>query len=232
MKAYKEIFARYEEKYIIDIKTMEELISKYKDEIQEDYYAESMIQNIYYDTSDYIILRSALDKQHYKEKLRIRTYNDISDNSMVFIEIKKKSQGIVYKRRTSTPYNELKDIFDEDIDNQVIKEVKWLKSRYNLLPKLFISYFRHSFVGTKDSNFRVTFDTDIKWRPKDLKLQNTIYGYDITPDNAVVMEVKTGAGIPLWFVEFLDSHNIYPTNYSKYKACCIDMMERGIINVY
>ncbi len=64
-----------------------------------DSYGKHTISNIYFDTEDYCLIRRSLDKPLYKEKLRLRVYGLPKDDSESFIEIKKKFNGVVYKRR-------------------------------------------------------------------------------------------------------------------------------------
>lgn len=59
------------------------------------------ICNIYYDTIDDRLIRASIEKPVYKEKLRLRSYGTPDMNDNVFVEIKKKYNGIVNKRRTS-----------------------------------------------------------------------------------------------------------------------------------
>ena len=68
-----------------------------------DEYGESTICNIYYDTADYRLIRASLEKPAYKEKLRLRSYGTATPGGEVFLELKKKYKGIVYKRRITLP---------------------------------------------------------------------------------------------------------------------------------
>ncbi len=54
----------------------------------------------YLDTPDYELIRTSIEKPVYKEKVRLRCYGgSIDDSSTVFVEIKKKFESVVYKRR-------------------------------------------------------------------------------------------------------------------------------------
>lgn len=71
--------------------------------MEPDAFGAYTICNIYYDTADYRLIRASLDKPVYKEKLRLRSYGTPGENDRVFIELKKKFDGVVYKRRTAMP---------------------------------------------------------------------------------------------------------------------------------
>ena len=67
---------------------------------------EYRIYSIYYDTANHDVIRQNSSKPVYKEKLRIRSYDVPSGDSPVFVELKKKLLGTVYKRRISLKYSD------------------------------------------------------------------------------------------------------------------------------
>ena len=73
------------------------------------------IANIYFDTPDDYLIRASLSKPEYKEKLRLRAYGIPNRDSMVFLEIKKKFNGIVNKRRAVLTLEEASKIL-ENVD--------------------------------------------------------------------------------------------------------------------
>ena len=96
-----EVFNRYEKKYIIDEDTFHKLTYQIADYMNPDAYNRNgeayRISNIYYDTENDQLIRASIEKPVYKEKLRLRAYGtpELTDN--VFVEIKKKYDGIVKK---------------------------------------------------------------------------------------------------------------------------------------
>ena len=63
-----------------------------------DEYGQHTILSLYYDTDDFRFIRHSMDKPKYKE-ISHPGYGVPSQDSLVFLEIKKKVNGIVYKRR-------------------------------------------------------------------------------------------------------------------------------------
>ena len=114
-----EVFNRYEKKYIIDEDTFHKLTYQIADYMNPDAYNRNgeayRISNIYYDTENDQLIRASIEKPVYKEKLRLRAYGtpELIDN--VFVEIKKKYDGIVNKRRTSMTLQEAYDFLDDDL---------------------------------------------------------------------------------------------------------------------
>ena len=104
-----EVFNRYEKKYMLDEHTFRRLLERINDYMEPDKYNLNgqfySICNIYYDTDDNRLIRSSIEKPVYKEKLRMRSYGTPCGEDKVFLEIKKKYNGIVNKRRTSIVLN-------------------------------------------------------------------------------------------------------------------------------
>lgn len=96
-------FERRELKYRITDAQRAALEAAFDARMVPDEYGESTICNIYYDTADYRLIRASLEKPAYKEKLRLRSYGVTEPGGEVFLELKKKYKGIVYKRRITLP---------------------------------------------------------------------------------------------------------------------------------
>ena len=96
-------FERRELKYRITDAQRAELEAAFGARMVPDEHGESTICNIYYDTADYRLIRASLEKPAYKEKLRLRSYGATEPGGEVFLELKKKYKGIVYKRRITLP---------------------------------------------------------------------------------------------------------------------------------
>ena len=99
MDDFQMTFKRYEIKYLLDEKTYLELRKRLEGKMVVDQYGEKTVCNIYFDTPDSRLIRTSLEKPVYKEKLRLRSYGTPEGNSTVFVELKKKYKGVVYKRR-------------------------------------------------------------------------------------------------------------------------------------
>ena len=114
--AYQAVFKRKEMKYLMSSEQNEKLMAILADEIVPDDFPTSAISNLYYDTPDFRLIRTSLQKPKYKEKLRLRCYKVPNATTQAFLEIKKKALGIVYKRRESLPYQRI------GLDAEVIQE--------------------------------------------------------------------------------------------------------------
>lgn len=214
------VFKRHELKYIITIEQLNSLLGIIYKHMNEDKYYKSTIRNIYYDTPDYLLIRTSIEKPEYKEKIRVRSYHTVTNGDEVFVELKKKYKKIVYKRREVLPYETARAFLDEKIrpnDEQITKEIEYALNFYNnLQPSIFLSYDRLAYKGIEDKNLRITFDSNIIWRDYDIDLSKDVYGNYLLPSNKILMEVKTVMGFPRWLLDFLGENNIYKESFSKY----------------
>ena len=94
-------FERVEKKYLLTPAQLDALRPALEQQMQADQYGRHTICNIYYDTPDYRLIRTSLQKPVYKEKLRLRSYGVPRPGDTVYAELKKKYRGVVYKRRTA-----------------------------------------------------------------------------------------------------------------------------------
>lgn len=216
------IFTRYEKKYIIDEEKARLLLSRIGYRLSPDKYGKSTVCNIYFDTPDFRIIRHSMEKGVFKEKLRIRSYNCPEADSMVFVELKKKFKGVVYKRRVRMKYADavkflLKGIRPEGVNEQVLSEIEYFRNYYpSLQPKVSLFYDRIAFYSKEDKSLRITFDTNIRYRTKKLDIAQGSEGKVISESNKAVMEIKCIGSMPLWLTRELSALEIFPSSFSKY----------------
>ncbi len=223
-----EVFNRYEKKYMLDEETYNKLTLRLLDYMEVDEFNRTNefynICNIYYDTEDNYLIQNSINKPVYKEKLRLRSYGVPELSDKVFLEIKKKYNGLVNKRRTklilSEAYQYIKTGQKPELkpfmNKQVLNEIDYMIKRYKPVPKLYLSYDRKAFFGIENKDFRVTFDTNIRTRRDELFLESGSCGYQLLPKGKWLMEVKIEKGTPMWFTKLLSEYQIYSTSFSKY----------------
>ncbi|MEG2118906.1 MAG: polyphosphate polymerase domain-containing protein [Pseudoflavonifractor sp.] len=214
------VFNRYEKKYIMPEAIYHELRSKLRAHMQEDEYGLHTICNIYYDTPDYALIRRSIERPVYKEKLRLRSYGIPTPDSKVFLEIKKKYQKIVNKRRIQLTLQEAYDYLEKGIrpqkDCQILREIDFFLQRYPLQRGLYLAYDRIALFDRQDHDFRVTFDQNIRSRSSYMGLEEGDGGELLLPEGYYLMESKVLGATPLWFTEILSALSIYPVSFSKY----------------
>lgn len=209
-------FKRYEKKYLLNKYQYQRFKEMTKKEIVIDDFGKCEIRNIYFDNDSNELTLTSLSKPNYKEKLRMRCYNDDYDNT--FLEIKKKVNGIVYKRRDKFKLDDAKSIInniDIGYNSQVLNEIKYMINHYNLRSALYLGYSRIAFKGIRDPNFRLTIDTNIRYRNYDLDIRKD-YGEYLLKEDEYLMEIKVFDAMPIWLTDVLNELKIYPVSFSKY----------------
>lgn len=218
--AYQTVFKRYELKYTLTRDQKAWLLDEMAPHMALDKYGRTTIRNLYYDTDDYRLIRHSLEKPIYKEKLRLRSYGCVSGNDPAFVELKKKYDSVVYKRRLSLPYQAALSWLEGSpppADTQIAREIDYFLRFYpGLHPTVYLSYEREAYFPTDGSDFRVTFDDTLLSRTTDLSLSIDPYGTPLLDEDLVLMELKCTGGIPLWMTHILSSQHLSKTPFSKY----------------
>lgn len=221
MMAYQAVFKRYEMKYMMTRRQRMAVIEAMLPYMKLDDFGHTTIRNVYFDTDNYRLVRRSIEKPVYKEKLRIRSYKQVKAQDKVFIELKKKYDDVVYKRRESLSQLETLEWLVRDTPfpkaTQIGNEIDYFFEMYQTLkPKVFLSYEREAFYALDGSDFRVTFDENILARQEELLLSQEVWGEPLIDEDQVLMEIKTSGGIPLWMTHVLTQEKIYKTSFSKY----------------
>ena len=225
------VFERYEIKYLLNREQKKAVMAAVEKHMQPDSFGRSTIRNIYYDTDNYRLVRRSLEHPIYKEKLRVRSYHNAKPGDQVFVELKKKYNSVVYKRRTGILEKDVADYLAGRIPApkpcQITDEIDYFCRFYETLtPKVFLSYEREAYFEKDSSGFRVTFDENILWRTTDLSLEAGVYGENLLRPGETLMEIKTPGGIPLWMVGVLTEQRLHKTSFSKYGNAYMTMFAR------
>ena len=223
MAGIQTVFERYEKKYLLTPAQYIVLREAIQGHMREDDYGKYRICNLYYDTPDYQLIRASLDGPVYKEKLRLRSYGVPAPEDAVFLELKKKFQGVVYKRRAVMTLPQVQAYLRDGVrpqqDGQILDEIDWFRAFYHPEARVFIGYDRTALTGIEDDGLRVTFDTNLRWRDTVLDLAKGDWGAPFSTDGSVLMEAKLPGAMPLWLAQILGELRVYPTSFSKYGAC-------------
>ncbi len=236
-----EVFNRHEQKYLLDSKTFNKVLTVMDEHMQLDKYNVDhrpyTISNIYFDTDDNNLIRTSLSKPKYKEKLRLRSYGVPSADSKVFLEIKKKVGGIVNKRRTVLNLSEAygfvssgkPPILKEYMNKQVVSEIEYFLKIYDLKPKVYLAYDRIAYFDRTDPDLRISFDRNIRSRRYNVALEDGDYGESLLPDGTYLMEIKTSKAFPLWLTQMLAEYDIKRRSFSKYGTEFTNQLQMNIV---
>ena len=209
---------RYEMKFILTKDQLVAFKNALNGHMEVDQYGKTSIASIYYDTPDYYLVRTSLEKPVYKEKIRLRSYGLANEDKHIYLELKRKVSGLVYKRRISLKEEAATSFLNKKSnlkDNQISREIEYFRNQFNKLePKIMIIYDRTSYAET-NGDIRLTIDENPRYRTYDLNLHTSMEGNLLLPSGSAILEIKVQQELPLWLANILSTYKIYKTSFSK-----------------
>lgn len=235
-------FARREQKYLFGSQSYRELMAAIGSRLEDDPFGHAVVSSLYYDTPSFDLICRSLEKPVYKEKLRLRSYANyradglpvFDRNAPVYAELKKKFDGIVYKRRVPMSMRDAYDFMDgapfrqaletpntphlhAAVVAQIAAELKATIGRYpGLAPAMMVVVDRRAFHAIEDAQLRITFDVNPRYRTAALDFACGFDGLPILADGQVIMEVKCASAYPRWLIDALNGISAFPQACSKY----------------
>lgn len=248
MEAYAATFKRVEKKYCLSAEQYRMMLMCTQQFLQPDDYPKTVVSSLYFDTPENQLISRSLEKPLYKEKLRVRSYGIAQPNGsivpvsdQVFVELKKKYRGVVYKRRLALSTDAARAFLSGmDIDEacalfsaagseplqpherQVAHEITAFLQRYpGIRPAMITQCTRTAWAepGNPGCSLRITFDSQLRaGHPAGDSFAFQLDGraMDLLRPGQVLMEIKQGGGMPFWLVNVLSENQIYPRSFSKY----------------
>ena len=219
------VMKRYEMKYLLNAEQTAFLREKLRGHMEPDEYGRSTIASLYYDTPDRRLIRASLEKPMFKEKLRLRSYGPADGTKPVYLELKRKAYGIVYKRRIETSLPDVDRFFAGEGNicacGQIDRELAAFRDHYeNLEPSCLIVYERTAYKET-EGDLRLTIDENPRYRMDSLNLTDLNKGTLLLPPGGTILEIKVQEAVPLWLAEIISAGRVVKSSFSKYgEAYC------------
>lgn len=236
-------FVRKEKKYLITLEQREQLLKILPKYMVFDKYCQNgnmyTVNNVYFDTPTFNVIRNSNSKPDYKSKIRIRTYiTEAEDTDVAFLEMKKKITGVVNKRRIVARLIDIENFISHRIrpqnisaqQKQVFDEIEYALDVEGSKPAVYLTYKRIALFDRNDSSIRVTIDEDILARVENPTLRDKRYGEILLPKNHYLMEIKVSGAFPLWLAHILTELNIHPTSFSKYGTFYTKLVKEKLKN--
>ena len=214
------VMQRYEMKYLLSGAQTDFLRRKLEGHLRIDGYGLTSIASLYYDTPDARLIRASLEKPPFKEKLRARSYGLATQVSPVFLELKRKYDGVVYKRRVQSTVPLVEAFFAGKNElggsAQIQKELAYFRDFYGtLIPACLVVYDRTAYFEP-GGDLRLTIDEKPRYRTEDLTLTKSMDGVPLLDAGWTILEVKVQGAMPLWLSEALSEGGIFKSSFSKY----------------
>ena len=223
-------FNRFELKYLADRTLVERFRAELPAKLDRDPHGVDgfyPIWSTYYDSRGLRFYWEKIDGEKFRRKLRIRHYgtpDDLTETTPVWVEIKQRVNRVTQKRRVRQPYQAARQLCAGQApsvvasgDAAVIEEILVLAAQNHLIPVTDVGYIREAYLGREeDSGLRVTIDSRIRGRDRDLDLGCRGENRFIVPPHLSVVEVKVNERVPSWLTELIARHNISLIRVSKY----------------
>lgn len=232
-------FERKEIKYLLTPEQHDLFLQLVAGKVVDAEYPEGDISSMYYDTPEYLLINRSIQGGTYKEKLRVRSYGEVSSGSPVYVELKKKFKGVVYKRRVCCTLAAA-DAFLAGMDylaaierwplddallqqechswksQQIAGEIAWMcKSVGGVAPKMRVDVHRVSMVGADTPELRITLDHGASFRQAKGR-HGLMPAQQLFSNGEIILEVKCSQALPMWLVQALDACGARPQSVSKY----------------
>ena len=214
------VMQRVEWKYILSAEQTEFFCERLKGHMEPDAYGLTTISSLYYDTPDRMLIRASIEKPEFKEKIRLRAYGRATNESPVYLELKRKAFGIVYKRRVQATIREadafMRGDLDLDENGQIDREITYFRDYYKKLePACMILYDRTAYYEP-EGDLRLTIDRNSRYRTDALSFDHAPVGIPLLAPGDAILEIKVQDTIPLWLVRILSEGKIKRGSISKY----------------
>ncbi len=182
------------------------------------------IKNVYFDNVNSDMIRLSVGKPKFKEKIRARQYG-FDETLPIYLELKKKIQGIVVKRRISISKDDFtKFCIDNTLPEKnkplnkfICEEIKFCMQKFGkIIPMIQINYDRLALFNKEGQPYlRMTFDKNLKAKRKNIDFKEGEMYY-LLDEGTYIVEIKVKDATPLWLTKVLGEHQIYRASYSKY----------------
>lgn len=184
------------------------------------------VSSLYLDSPRLALYQDTVDGAKNRYKLRLRTYDD-DPASPVFCEVKKRMDGIIYKRRAPVSRAEADAFLDGDqfalerasSDADVAEFA--LLARQNLArPTLRVRYLREAWESRGADPVRVTFDTALTYADSPGGEMSCVDGdWRTTRMTKPIVEIKFTNNFPAWLADLARRFGLVRRSVAKYVIC-------------
>jgi hypothetical protein len=229
--------ARLEYKYLVPARRLTELRRALQPFVEMDAYvknpdrAEYTVRSIYLDTPDLECYQEKLDGVSMRKKYRIRGYDQVQADSVVFMEIKNKIYNHILKNRAPLPHRHLQSVLEtgnyapyvlareiNGPEHQSANYFLFYYHRKNLHPVILIVYDREAFFCKFDRSLRLTFDKNVRSIPCSMNAfhqEPLRYAFS----QYFIFEVKFLKSVPGWLQTIIHRFDLQRCSASKYEIC-------------
>lgn len=245
---------RIESKYVVNAELAARLRDYCRKHMELDPYSarqpnhEYPIHSIYLDSPDGELLRSTLNAQPDRLKLRVRTYrylNQPNGNLPSFFEVKRKSYGVVIKSRAMLPRQEADNaLWRGTLSGELnsmgagdgkhsagINDFLSISAKIRAKPVISVFYTREAYVSDAMDNVRISFDQNLHYGLLDLSGPEPKEMWWPVRLQGIIFEIKFSNSFPFWVRKIISGSELARRGVCKFAMCCRssagDMVNEG-----
>lgn len=225
---------RYELKYYIDGDLWARVRAMVAPYVEYDAYSlkapenRYLIRSVYLDNDLWDSYYHNLDGLKIRRKYRVRSYT--RDEGRHFLEIKKKIDSTVVKRRRAVSSDTLDLLIGGDAEpgeyaDGFMSSFSYAVTTMGLRPQVLIEYDREAYVGIEGERVRITVDRRVRSAPcPTLRFSpQPIPWCELLPEDRAILELKFDGAMPRFLREMVRGLNLMHEPISKYcigvRAC-------------
>lgn len=193
------------------------------------------VSTLYFDTPDLRFFNSTVSGERNRVKLRVRRYarpGYPDGDGPVFLEIKRRNNGVVRKWRVETTKDTADGLIGKGAEllpvghgngsaraRAILDEFFLLGTRYGVRPVINVYYDREAYHCRSRNYLRVTFDRKLasSWTTsRSTRLRPAIRPVDVP---GVILEIKYSRSHPSWVTEMIRRFNLSRRSVPKYVMC-------------
>ena len=222
---------RIEYKYLVSQSKLDALRLSLQPYLEFDVYSKMCnsntytVRSIYFDTSRLANYHDKIAGIKQRKKIRIRGYNTYTDDTVIFLEIKRKNGPIINKARFRTEFEKICTILGRNRTSppKSIEQNRDLTAFYyhvfssQLKPVIKIIFEREAYYYQFNRELRITFDMNIR-SSLSSRLNELYDERRIVPafKNHFILEIKTSAEFPKWLTQVIGKFHLRNEALSKY----------------
>jgi hypothetical protein len=200
------------------------------------------VWSLYLDTPRLDFYHEKLAGLRDRIKVRVRAYDEITPEKPVFLEVKRKSDSVITKRRAAVRCRDVEAVLGEgDVERYLLRlphpgdpaadalEFLFHVNRRSLAPVIIVAYEREAYISRHDESVRITLDRQLRSYLAEGLTFGATAGREVRAlgDN-IILEVKSNSGIPLWLRLILTRVGANKEALSKYILCVDSLSAAGI----
>lgn len=180
------------------------------------------IVSLYFDDLRDSCLQDTEDGVNWRNKYRIRIYNDSLD--VIKLEVKTKQDNRIRKQSKTISRAEMESLMrgeriaeESSFEDPAMLFNLAIKNG-GLRPKVIVAYERKAYVY-EPGNVRITFDRNVRASSQVENFGQKNISYDFLQEYDKILEVKYDEFIPDFLLQLLEVGNMQQSAYSKYRLC-------------